>query len=77
MRNNFSIGLKVALVITILESYFMYKSGFGIMETGAFDLLFFLGWVMVSAIAVGVVKTIYLSIQYTVALEKETKEAED
>lgn len=76
MKDNFSIGILLAILFTCLQSYGLYKYGAAVTNghpigyTLFIDLMFFVGWVFVCACGISVIRFVYHFIVYAVQTKK-------
>ena len=72
MKDNFNIGILLAVLFTCIQTYGLYKYGAAVTNghpigfTLFLDLMFFLGWVFLCACVTSVIRFLYQLIVYLV-----------
>lgn len=82
MKDNFNIGILLAILFTCLQSYGLYKYGAAVTNnhpigfTLFIDLMFFVGWVFVCACVTSVIRFVYHLIVYVVQPKEDVEQSQ-
>ena len=82
LKDNFSIGILLAVLFTCLQSYGLYKYGAAVTSghpigcTLLYALMFFVGWVFVCACVTSVIRFICYLIVYLVQSRKGVEQSQ-